>query len=126
MQGGSSSNKSNRLVLNNGAAETASAKYDGWFISPGYNGPWTIVAPEFVPRPILRVPVQYYRVPPPAWRGWQRAAAPRWEPRWGQRWAEHPPVKRAQHQHPPQQQQQRHEAPHGAQHHQDKHEKDPG
>ena len=34
VQGGSSSNKSNRLVLNNGAAETASAKYDGWFISP--------------------------------------------------------------------------------------------
>ena len=62
---------------------------DGWFVSPGYNGPWTIVAPEFVPRPILRVPVQYYRVPPPAWRGWQRASAPRWEPRWGQRWVEH-------------------------------------
>ena len=34
VQGGSSSNKSNRLVLNNGAAETANAKYDGWFISP--------------------------------------------------------------------------------------------
>jgi hypothetical protein len=34
VQGGSSSNKSSRLVLNNGAAETASAKYDGWFISP--------------------------------------------------------------------------------------------
>jgi uncharacterized protein with beta-barrel porin domain len=34
VQGGSSSNKSNRLVLNNNAAETASAKYDGWFISP--------------------------------------------------------------------------------------------
>ena len=105
---------------------------DGWFVGPGYNGPWTIVAPEFVPRPILRVPVRYYRVPPPAWRGWQRASAPRWEPRWGQRWAEHPPVKRAQHQHPPQerhpqqQQKQHHEAPHGAQHHQDKHQRDHG
>jgi len=103
---------------------------DGWFVSPGYNGPWTIVAPEFVPRPILRVPVQYYRVPPPGWKGWQRASAPRWEPRWGQRWAEHHAVKPAQHQHPPQkhhpQQQQYREAPHGAQHHQDKHQKDHG
>ena len=34
VQGGGSSNKSNRLVLNNGAAETANAKYDGWFIDP--------------------------------------------------------------------------------------------
>jgi hypothetical protein len=34
VQGGSSTNKSDRLVLNNGAAETAKAKYNGWFISP--------------------------------------------------------------------------------------------
>lgn len=34
VQGGSSTNKSDRLVLNNNAAETAKARYDGWFISP--------------------------------------------------------------------------------------------
>lgn len=34
VQGGSSTNKSDRLVLNNGAAETAKGTYDGWFISP--------------------------------------------------------------------------------------------
>jgi outer membrane autotransporter protein len=34
VQGGSAANKSNRQVLNNGAAETANARYNGWFISP--------------------------------------------------------------------------------------------
>jgi uncharacterized protein with beta-barrel porin domain len=34
VQGGSSSNKSSRLVLNNNTSETAKASYDGWFISP--------------------------------------------------------------------------------------------
>jgi uncharacterized protein with beta-barrel porin domain len=34
VQGGHSSNKSSRLVLNDNARETASATYDGWFVSP--------------------------------------------------------------------------------------------
>jgi hypothetical protein len=59
-----------------------------WYVSPGYNGPWTALAPEYVPRPLLAVPLGYYRRPPEAWRQWSREAAPRWEPAWGRRWEE--------------------------------------
>jgi len=62
----------------------------GWYVSPGYGGPWAVVAPEFVPRPILAVPVGYYRVRPPAWRSWRRQERPHWESRWGRSWAERP------------------------------------
>ena len=63
--------------------------YDGgWYVSRGYNGPWAVIAPEYVPRPILAVPVRYYRRPPPDWRGWRRDAPPRWEHRWGRDWDE--------------------------------------
>ena len=68
----------------------------GWYISRGHNGPWVLVAPEFVPHPILMVPIQFYRVPLPAWSRWRREAAPHWEPHWGQRWEEHRPAERAQ------------------------------
>ena len=60
-----------------------------WYVGPGYNGPWGVVAPELVPRPILAVPVRYYRVPPPAWHAWRRETPPHWEPQWGRRWVEH-------------------------------------
>ena len=61
---------------------------DFWYVGPRHNGPWVIVAPEVVPRPILAVPVAYYRVPPAHWKHWRRAGPPQWEPRWGQRWEE--------------------------------------
>ena len=59
-----------------------------WYAGRGYNGPWVTVAPEYVPRPLLAVPVQYYHRPPRAWRQWQHAQAPRWERKWGRRWEE--------------------------------------
>lgn len=48
-----------------------------WFVAPAHQGPWTFVAVERVPKPLLRVPVAYYKVPhghrqkegPPPWKG---------------------------------------------------------
>ena len=43
---------------------------DNWYASSWYNGPWGLVAPLAVPLFILRVPVQFYRAPPPYFRVW--------------------------------------------------------
>jgi hypothetical protein len=59
-----------------------------WYIAPTYNGPWAAVAPVYVPRPLLQVPIRYYRVPPPAWSHWRREAPPRWQGNWGAQWHE--------------------------------------
>ena len=59
---------------------------DNWYMSSWYNGPWAIVEPAYVPYYVLRVPVRYYRAPPPYFRGWQPSAPPRWGNHWGPRW----------------------------------------
>ena len=59
----------------------------GWYMSRAYNGPWVGVTPHYVPRPVLLVPVQYYRVPPGHWRAWNHHAPPRWGNEWGREWA---------------------------------------
>ncbi|MET0378320.1 MAG: hypothetical protein ABW049_04935 [Spongiibacteraceae bacterium] len=59
---------------------------DGWYTSPWYDGPWEYVHPDFVPLFVLRVPVRYYRAPPPHFWGWHRDAPPRWGRYWGPRW----------------------------------------
>lgn len=61
---------------------------DGWYASSWYNGPWAPVAPEAVPVFLLRVPVRYYRQPPPYFRAWRHDAPPRWGERWGHDWEE--------------------------------------
>jgi hypothetical protein len=48
-----------------------------------------VIEPGFVPRPLLAVPVKYYRMPAPEWKHWHAEAAPRWEPAYGRRWEEH-------------------------------------
>ena len=60
----------------------------GWHVSRGHNGPWVVVGPQFVPRPVLMVPVQYYHVPPGHWNKWERKHAPRWREDWGPEWAD--------------------------------------
>jgi hypothetical protein len=59
---------------------------DNWYVSSWYNGPWGLVGPEAVPVFLLRVPVRYYRVPPPYFRGWQHDRPPHWDEHWGYEW----------------------------------------
>jgi hypothetical protein len=60
----------------------------GWYVSAGHAGPWIVVAPQFVPRPILLVPVHYYRVPPGHWKQWEQKRPPRWHDEWGREWSD--------------------------------------
>ncbi len=62
---------------------------DNWYLSSWYNGPWSLVAPEFVPVFVLRIPVRYYRAPPPYFHGWPPEAPPRWSEHWGPAWEQH-------------------------------------
>jgi hypothetical protein len=61
----------------------------GWYVGPGYNGPWIVVAPPFVPTPLLHVPVRYYHEPPGHWKQWRHDEPPRWEREYGQDWDKH-------------------------------------
>lgn len=63
-----------------------------WFAGPGYQGPWSEVRPEHVPRPILAVPVRYYHDRPREWSRWRHEAPPRWGSTWGRRWEERRPM----------------------------------
>src|SRR3989442_15840624 len=39
--------------------------HDGsWFFATSHSGPWAFIATERVPRPVVAVPVTYYKVPP--------------------------------------------------------------
>ncbi|MHB1091420.1 hypothetical protein [Thiobacillus sp.] len=59
---------------------------DNWYASGWYNGPWDRVGYYDVPVYVLRVPVRYYRQPPPYFRGWRADAPPRWGDHWGRDW----------------------------------------
>ena len=38
--------------------------YDQWFVASSHTGHWRPVSMNHVPRPVLAVPVTYYRIPP--------------------------------------------------------------
>ncbi|MGA8863091.1 MAG: hypothetical protein WBM09_02085 [Gallionella sp.] len=59
---------------------------DDWYVSSWYNGPWQLVDRNYVPVYVLRIPVRYYRMPPPYFRGWRADAPPQWGQRWGRDW----------------------------------------
>ena len=59
---------------------------DNWYRSRWYDGPWDFVPPETVPDSILRIPLLYYRQPPPYFAGWDRRSPPHWGERWGRGW----------------------------------------
>ncbi len=59
-----------------------------WYSGPTWNGPWVVVQPAYVPAPILRVPVRYYRVPPSHWKAWRPDAPPHWDQPYGHEWHE--------------------------------------
>jgi len=59
---------------------------DNWYTSEWYNGPWQLVAPEFVPQFVLLIPVRYYRSPPIYFRSWYRDSPPHWGEHWGRSW----------------------------------------
>jgi hypothetical protein len=61
---------------------------NNWYMSTWYNGPWYAVSPYDVPVYVLRVPVRYYRVPPPFFYGWRPDAPPHWDEHWGHDWKE--------------------------------------
>lgn len=51
--------------------------HEGMWLSAGqYNGPWTVIAQERVPQPILVVPVNYYKAPPGHWK--EKHGPPPW------------------------------------------------
>jgi hypothetical protein len=62
---------------------------DNWFESSWYDGPWWQVNPEDVPDFILRVPLQYYPVPPAFFIGWIAWEPPHWGEHWGRDWERH-------------------------------------
>ncbi len=64
---------------------------DDWYASSWYNGPWRRIGPDHVPVYLLRVPVRYYRQPPPYFRSWRADAPPRWGEHWGNDWQQRRP-----------------------------------
>ena len=60
----------------------------GWHVGPGWNGPWAVVQPAYVPVPLLQISIGHYPVPPPPWRGRRPNERPPWDAHYGREWRE--------------------------------------
>ena len=57
----------------------------GWLWSASVQGPWWHVHLGNVPRPVLAVPIAYYKVRPVSWRRHRHHGPPPWAPAHGHR-----------------------------------------
>ena len=57
----------------------------GWDWSGSVHGPWGFIEIGHVPRPVLAVPIAYYKVRPVAWRTYKHHGPPPWAPAHGYR-----------------------------------------
>jgi hypothetical protein len=48
----------------------------GWFYAQSHRGPWVFLATERVPRPVVAVPMTYYKIPPGHAKKMARPATP--------------------------------------------------
>jgi hypothetical protein len=47
-----------------------------WFYAQSHRGPWLFIAPDRVPRPVVGVPANYYKIPPGHAKKMVRSGAP--------------------------------------------------
>jgi hypothetical protein len=57
----------------------------GWWWSGSVHGPWGHISIGHVPRPVLAVPIVYYKTVPAKWRKHKRGGPPPWAPAHGYR-----------------------------------------
>jgi hypothetical protein len=57
----------------------------GWYWSGSVHGPWGFIEVGRVPRPVLAVPISYYKVRPVEWQGHKHHGPPPWAPAHGYR-----------------------------------------
>jgi hypothetical protein len=62
-------------------------EHGNWYASDWTDGPWQRVPPY----DILRVPLRYYRNPPPSFYAWSPDSPPFWGEYWGPGWRMHRP-----------------------------------
>jgi hypothetical protein len=64
--------------------------HDGaWFLASSHAGPWAFLPAPQVPRPVLAVPVRYYKVPPGHAKHWDKHHAKHWDKHEGKHHGKH-------------------------------------